>query len=163
MEISSPEIRPNPEIKPVKLTAENVRATYKAAVVSPGEYSDKEVSVGDLLNTVSFDEGRLESQRQTIEQFADQLLPRFFRRKNGGAYYKDARQDYLYNQWAKSSQDVLNLLAMISAIGLGRVTTSREFLKYSPPKDRDKIFYLIDKDSYQKNRQRQEYVYGDVK
>jgi hypothetical protein len=52
---------------------------------------------------------------------------------------------------------------MISAIGLGRVTTSREFLKYSPPKDRDKIFYLIDKDSYQKNRQRQEYVYGDVK
>ena len=58
---------------------------------------------------------------------------------------------------------IINLLAMISAIGLGRVTTSREFLKYSPPKDRDKIFYLIDKDSYQKNRQRQEYVYGDVK
>ena len=115
-----------------------------------------------FLTPVSFDEGRLESQRQTIEHFADQLAS-IFRRKNGGAYYKDAQQDYLYNQWAKSSQDVLNLLAMISAIGLGRVTTSREFLKYSPPKDRDKIFYLIDKDSYQKNRQRQEYVYGDVK
>ena len=27
----------------------------------------------------------------------------------------------------------------------------------------ERIQYLIDKDSYQKNRQRQEYVYGDVK
>ena len=164
MESFSPEIKPNPEIKPaLKLTSENVQSVYQAAVMKSGEYGGKQSPVHDLLNHTSFDQDRLESKREAIEQFADQLLPRFFRPETGGADYKDAQEDQYYNQWAKSSQDVHNLLALISAIGLGRVTTSREVVVHSPPKDRDKIFYLVDKKSYQKDRQRQTQVYGGFK
>jgi hypothetical protein len=143
---------PSPEIHPVKLTAENVHAAYEAAVMKSGEYGGKRITVRDLLNDTVFDQDRLETQRPAIEQLAAQLPPQFFRRNTNGADYKDAQQDYRCNQWAESSQDINNLLAMISAIGLGRVTTPGEIIFYNPPKNRDNIFYLIDKDSYQQNR-----------
>ncbi len=149
MEKSSPEIKLIPEIKSTpRLTSENVAIVYQDTI---SRYGNNRVFVKDLINEASFDSFRLEENRQTIEQFANQLLPRFRKVETGGANYLDAQEDQYYNQWAKSSQEVRNLLALISAIGLGRVTTSREVIKYAKTKDKNKIYYLLDYDLYAKS------------
>lgn len=138
---SQSEVRLNPQI---------VQEIYRATTSGSMENGNR-VEVLDLVNDEVFNKKALEENRGTIEKLAHQLQPRFFK-KDVGNDWRDAIYDQYQTQWAQSEQDPKHLLALISAIGLGRFTTSREYLKYCPTKEKNIFRYLIDPERYQQTR-----------
>lgn len=163
MENHSVENTSNQEYKSeIRLTPQVVQKIYQDTVMRSGQ-SGQSVLTKDLINDELFNKDNLEQHRETIEKLADQLQPRFFKVDTGGADFRDAIYDKYQNQWDTSSQEYKHLLSLISAIGLGKVTTTRAYLNRAPVKEKSVIRYLIDKESYIKEYKRQTYIYGDIK
>ncbi len=163
MENHSPENTSNQEYKSeIRLSPQIVQKVYQDTVMRSGQFGQS-VLAKDLINDELFNKDRLEQNRETIEKLADQLQPRFFRKDIGGADSKDAIFDKYQNQWANSTQDSKHLLALISAIGLGKVTTARAYLNQASIKEKGVIRYLVDKEAYVKERNRQKNIYGNIK
>ncbi|MDD4027430.1 MAG: hypothetical protein PHO75_04595 [Candidatus Shapirobacteria bacterium] len=163
MENHSPENTSNQEYKSeIRLTPQVVQKIYQDTVMRSSQ-SGQSVLAKDLINDELFNKDNLEQHRKTIEKLADQLQPRFFNIDTGGADSRYAIYDKYQNQWTNSNNDYKQLLALISAIGLGKVTTARAYLNRAPVKEKSVIRYLIDKESYIKEYKRQTYIYGDIK
>ena len=138
METQSPEISQLQEARSeIRLTSEKVSRLYQECIGNIN--SSNRVYVDDHINREVFNKDRLEENRDTIEKLADQLQPRFFKKDIGNDWH-DAVYDKYQTQWAKSEYEAKPLLALISAIGLGRFTTTR---KESP------IRYVVDNQRYQ--------------
>lgn len=147
MEIQSPEISPHQEYKSeIHLKPQIVQNVYQKVTGGIIENGNR-VCVHDLINDEVFNKERLEENRDVIEKFADQLQFRFFKQDVGSDWHY-ANNDKYQTQWTNSEYDVKHLLALISAIGLGRFTTSSAELRAAP---KTPIRYLIDKDRYLKN------------
>ena len=132
----------------IRLSPQKVQEVYRAAKsgnMENGNYVD----VHDLVNDEIFNKEAIEKNRGTIEKLAYQLQPRFFKKDVGNDWH-DAIYDQYQTQWAQSEEDSKHLLALISAIRLGRFTTSREYLRNCPTKEKNVFRYLIDPERYQK-------------
>lgn len=150
-----------------RLTPENVQRIYDNAK-KDGD-CDRPVFVSDSINEVAFNKNKLEEYRDTIEKLADQLQEDLYNKDTLGAdieyaYYKkgtlgvDIEHAYhnnikLESAWTKDNTVRNQLLALITAIGLGGVTS---------PRIMGSINYLIDKEAYKKERARLADVYGDA-
>lgn len=160
MENNSSEIKINQEGRlEIRLSPEVVRRIYDETIMRDGEYGKRKY-VYDLINDVVFNEERLEKKRNNIEKLADQLQPHFFTKETNGADSRYAINDKYQNCWDSKGENYKLLLALISAIGLGKVSTSREYLNRVRIKDKSTIYYLIDKTGYLKELARQKYVNG---
>ena len=163
MENHSPENTSNQEYKSeIRLSPQIVQKVYQETIMRNSD-SGQSVLAKDLINDELFNKDRLEQHQETIEKLADQLQPRFFNVDTGGADSRYAIYDKYQIQWTNSDNDYKQLLALITAIGLGKVTTARAYLNRAPIKEKNTIRYLVDKEAYTKEQNRQKNVYGNIK
>jgi len=130
-----------------RLTMENVGRVFDQASRS-ANYDDIPVWANNLISHECFFKTNLDLLTPRIAQLFVQLQPRFF--KGNGNDYKDAVYSELQQQWDTTKNEkgdnlgiyALKLLALASATGLGKVTTSRAELTYKP---KTPILFLGDK------------------
>lgn len=120
-----------------RLNMKNVGEVFDLASKSANPY-DESVWANSLLFHEHFFKTNLDKLTPRIAQLFVQLQPRFFR--GSGNDYKDAVNNELQQQWDTTKNEkggnleiyALKLLALASAAGLGKVTTSRTEITYKP-------------------------------
>lgn len=165
METSNQEIISIKEIPPgSKLTHENIFRVYNEFRMREGEYG-KRISTHPRFGFEIFSDDRLESVRETIEQFAEQLPDIFSSDFGADSKFAKNTKDKVVKEgkpWTSDTQDSMALLSLIEAIGLGRVVTGLSIDKHMKPSERGNFLFKIDWVSYNKDKARKIYVYGNT-
>ena len=165
-------IYPNPrekseseKIAESRLTPENVHRVFNNCRMIIGETGMPNYPHNFVEDTV-FNEDKLTENSNIIRIFANQLHEDLFNKKTLGtniefAFYKkgtpraDIESAYRKGKkhesaWTKDQNFRNELLALITAVKMGRKTSSNSVLKRSPPRDRY-LRYLIDIEACAKN------------
>ena len=160
MENNSPEISKNQEYKSeIRLTPQMVQKVYNNSLMETGSNGKRKYH-HDLISEDVFSEEKLEKNRTVIEKLADQLQPRFFNKETSGADSKYAVNDKFQTCWDSTGKNYKKLLSLISAIGLGKVTTTKEYLSRARTKDKDTYYYLVDKEFYKADQEHKKNLAG---
>jgi hypothetical protein len=102
----------------MKLTAENVDATYNLCLFEENETDRSEFVKGEGIRLVTgFHPKKLESQKQNIIDMLSELPDEFQQTKGGGMSFLNMCNDKYGRQWADLHQTMEKLVMLGNAVG----------------------------------------------